>query len=108
MVVLVVLVAYQERQMLKDAFPDVYLYAIALNIGATLIGLVLALLTKLSTKDAVTLGIEIGTQNASLAILIALTFIQQAGFSVIAGVYAIVMYFGALLLILIKRSALKD
>jgi BASS family bile acid:Na+ symporter len=94
--------------MMVSAFPEVFLFAMGLNFGATILGVGMAKLSKLSGKDAVTLGIEIGTQNASLAILIALSFIQEPAYAVAAGVYGVIMYLGAFLLIILNKRHLKN
>ena len=73
--------------------------AISLNIGATVMGLLIARAFSLSKKDGLTLGIEIGTQNASMAMLIAITFIENSAYSVAAGIYGVTMYIGAFLLV---------
>lgn len=106
LVVLIAIISYQERETLVSAFPSVFLFAIGLNIGATLLGLSLASVTHLSAKDSVTLGIEIGTQNASLAMLISISFIQEPAFALAAGVYGVFMYIGAFALVVLKRKHL--
>ncbi|WP_371195059.1 bile acid:sodium symporter family protein [Glaciecola sp. SC05] len=108
MLLLIIIISYQEQDMIIAAFPDVFLLAMGLNLGATMIGLGMANLGGLSGKDGVTLGIEIGTQNASLAILIAVSFIQQPAFAIAAGVYGVIMYLGAFILIMLKQSSLTS
>jgi BASS family bile acid:Na+ symporter len=108
MLMLIVIISYQEQEMMMDAFPSVFLIVIALNAGATLMGVVLAALTKLDGRDGVTLGIEIGTQNATLAILIAVSFIEQPAYAVAAGVYGVIMYFGAFVLVMLRRQHLGE
>lgn len=107
MLLLIAIISYQERDMMMVAFPSVFLYAMGLNFGATCIGLLLAKASKLSAKDGVTLGIEIGTQNATLAILIAVTFIQEPAFAIAGGVYGVIMYLGAFLLIVFNKKSLN-
>lgn len=107
MLLLIVIISYQEREMMVNAFPEVFLYAMGLNFGATIIGVWMAMAAKLSARDGVTLGIEIGTQNATLAILIAVTFIGEPAFAVAAGVYGVIMYLGAFLLILLRKKSLS-
>jgi BASS family bile acid:Na+ symporter len=45
------------------------------------------------------LGIEIGTQNATMAMLIAITFLDNKAYSIAAGIYGVTMYVGAFLLV---------
>ena len=103
MLLLIVAITYQEQEMIKESFPDVFIITFSLNIGATLIGLLIARGFSLSKKDGLTLGIEIGTQNASMAMLIAITFIDNSAYSVAAGIYGVTMYIGAFLLVVYHK-----
>ena len=73
---------------------------------ATLAGVFLAKFGKLNIHDAVTLGIEVGTQNATMAILIAVTFLSNSQYAIAGGVYGVSMYLGALILIILRRKGL--
>jgi BASS family bile acid:Na+ symporter len=99
MLVLIAVISYQEREMLQASFPDIFFITFSLNICATIMGVIIARACSLSKKDGLTLGIEIGTQNASMAMLIAITFIENSAFSIAAGIYGITMYVGAFLLV---------
>jgi BASS family bile acid:Na+ symporter len=99
MLMLIAVISYQEREMLQASFPDVFFITFSLNICATIMGVIIARACSLSKKDGLTLGIEIGTQNASMAMLIAITFIENSAFSIAAGIYGITMYVGAFLLV---------
>jgi len=99
MLMLIVVIAYQEREMMQASFPDIFYITFSLNIGATVMGVLLAKAFSLSKKDGLTLGIEIGTQNASMAMLIAITFIENSAYSIAAGIYGVTMYVGAFLLV---------
>lgn len=100
MLLLIVGISWQERQSLSESFPNVFIITIALNAAATILGVLIAKLFKLSRKDAVTLGIEIGTQNASMAILITLTFLENPSYAIACAVYGVTMYLGAMCLVL--------
>jgi BASS family bile acid:Na+ symporter len=104
MLLLIVKISFDEREMLVEGFPDLYLFTIGLNLSATLLGMLLAKLFLLSHKDRITLGIEVGTQNATLAILIAVSFIQEPAYALIAGGYGLMMYLGAAGLVLYSRN----
>lgn len=99
MLMLIALISYQEREMLQDSFPDVFFITFSLNMCATIMGVLIARACSLSKKDGLTLGIEIGTQNATMAMLIAITFIENSAYSIAAGIYGITMYLGAFLLV---------
>lgn len=97
-------IGYDEREMLMDSFPTIFVFTFTLNVLATLAGVLIAKFGRLNLHDAVTLGIEVGTQNGTMAILIAVTFLNNSQYAIAAGVYGVTMYLGAMLLIMLKRS----
>jgi BASS family bile acid:Na+ symporter len=96
---MIIAISYQERDNLVQSFTLVAEAAISLNILAIITGLSLGLIFRLVKRDSVTLGIEVGVQNGSMAILIAVTFLNRPDYAITAGIYSIVMYLGAGLLI---------
>jgi BASS family bile acid:Na+ symporter len=100
MILLIIKITYDESDSLLAGFPDMYVLTISLNLLATLLGVFLAKLFLLKAIDGVTLGIEIGTQNATLAILIAISFVQNPAYAIVGGTYGVLMYLGASLLVL--------
>jgi BASS family bile acid:Na+ symporter len=104
MLLLIVKICFDERDMLISGFPDLYMFTIGLNLLATILGVLLAKLFSLNIKDSVTLGIEVGTQNATLAILIAVSFIQEPAYALVAGGYGLAMYLGAAILVFYARK----
>lgn len=107
MVVMIIAIMIQERANLVENFSQLFLVCLSLNLLTIFAGLGLAKWQKLSPRDGITLGIEIGIQNATLAILIALTFLSQSTLALPAGVYGLTMYIGAGVLIYLssKQSA---
>ena len=84
---------------LSSVFLVFMIAAISLNLLAIGTGLLLGLVFKLVKRDVMTLGIEVGVQNSSMAILIAITFLDRPDYAIAAGVYGLAMYLGAGLLI---------
>ncbi len=107
MIVIIIAICIKERNNLADAFPTVFLYALLLNVVATLMGVAVGKLGKLHRRDETTLGIEIGTQNSTMAMLIAISFIQDPALSVAPAVYGIIMYIGATGLVFYNQLATK-
>lgn len=99
MILIIGKIVYDESELIIDAFPDLYIITVGLNLFASALGLFLGKLFLLDTQDGVTLGIEIGTQNGTLAIFIALTFMEVPAYAVVAGIYGLVMYIGAVLVV---------
>jgi BASS family bile acid:Na+ symporter len=99
LVFMIAAITYQERENLLESFVLVSEAAISLNLLAIGTGLLLGLVFKLVKRDIMTLGIEVGVQNSSMAILIAITFLDRPDYAIAAGIYGLVMYLGAGLLI---------
>ena len=57
----------------------------------------------LADKDGLTLAIEIGLQNSTMAMLICISLLNMPSYAVVAGVYSLTMYAGAGLLIAYSR-----
>lgn len=100
---MIILIAIDEQEMIVDSFPDVFILTFALNILATVLGVVLARFGSLTDNDAVTLGIEVGTQNATMSILISVSFLNHSEYAIASGVYGVTMYIGAFLLIMSRK-----
>lgn len=99
MILIIGKISYDESDTIVAAFPDLFILTVGLNLFATLVGVFLARLFMLSKKDGITLGIEIGTQNATLAMLIAISFIEIPAYALVAGIYGLAMYLGASILV---------
>lgn len=65
---------------------------IVLNIAALAVGYVVAKLAKINEVQTVTIAIETGIQNSTVAITVALTILNNNEMAVIPGLYAIWMY----------------
>jgi BASS family bile acid:Na+ symporter len=99
LVFMIAAITYQERDNLVESFVLVSEATFSLNILAIGAGVLLGITFRLVKRDTVTLGIEVGVQNSSMAILIAITFLDRPDYAIAAGVYGIAMYLGAGLLI---------
>ena len=107
MLAMIVGVLISERESLLSSFNAAFLVCLTLNLSSVLLGLALAKLTALSLKDAVTLSIEVGVQNAALAMLVCITFLQSPEYAIAPGVYGIAMYVGPLLLALWAKKHVR-
>lgn len=106
MIMMITVLVISERELLADSFKQVFLACLLLNIISMLIGLVLGKISGLALTDSVTLSLEVGIQNATLAILIAVSFLDAPELAITAGVYGLAMYIGpSLLLIFLKYFA---
>lgn len=105
MVVMIIILVIKEHELLIQSFEQVFFATFALNLLSTLLGLVLGTIFALSNKDGLTLGIEIGIQNATMAMLIAISFLNAPDYAISAGVYGLVMYMvPAAIIGIVKKS----
>ena len=72
---------------------------IALNVSAMALGLLIGRLIGASPRDAMTLSIETGVQNVTLAIFLTLTVLNSMPLAVTQNIYGVVMILNATLLI---------
>jgi BASS family bile acid:Na+ symporter len=104
MLLMIVGVLISEKDSLAASFDSAFLVCVTLNVLSVSLGLLLSKITGLNVKDALTLAIEIGVQNAALAMLICISFLKAPDYAIAPGVYGIAMYIGpAFLAIWAKR-----
>ena len=72
-----------------------------------LVGFITAQLTKLTFKQALSISIESGNQNGTLAIHVAVVSLASPEFAIVAAVYSLIMYPTAVLPILIGNKRAK-
>lgn len=80
---------------LLAAGPAIY----ALNVAAMAVGLLLARAVGAGIRDTMTVGIEVGVQNATLAIFLTLTVLGSLPLAVTQNIYGVVMVLNVFLLI---------
>ena len=107
--VIVLGIIAKERETLLVSFTQVGFACLALNICTMLVGFLTAKLANLTLKQTITVAIESGIQNGTLAIVIATTIIQDSSMTIAPGVYSILMFFtgGYMMLRFGKNKALR-
>ena len=108
MLLMIVGVLVSERNNLAASFESAFLVCLTLNLSSVLLGLGLAKLSNLALKDSLTLAIEIGVQNAALAMLICITFLDAPDYAIAPGVYGVAMYIGPALLALWAKRKMRN
>jgi len=98
LVLMIVAIVIKDRENLAVALGQVIAALLTLNLLAVALGLALGKMAKCKFEDMLTLGFEVGIQNASVAILIAITFLDNTEYATSAGIYGVAMYVGAALL----------
>lgn len=102
--ILIVLGAVAKNwTLLRDNLGSLAGFAVTLNLLMLACGFAVAWLARLSRRQSVTLGIETAIQNATLAIVIASTVLQDDALAVPGGLYGVLMYAGGLVFAFIMR-----
>lgn len=97
----------KERAHIVEYFQSALLITLALNIATMLMGYLTAKLGKLSFRQALTIAIESGNQNGTLAITLAAVSLGRPDFAIAAAVYSIIMYLTAAVAVYIGNKADK-
>ncbi len=106
--VLIVGLVLQERERLPGMLSELGVPVFALCCLAIGGGLLLARVSGLALRDSLTIGMEVGVQNATLALLIAFTLLKSSEIAVPGALYGLLMYVPALLLVAYGRRALRN
>ncbi len=80
----------------EQPFSVVAPLAVALNVLMLALGFDVAKIGRLERRQAVTIAIETAMQNATLAIVIGSTVLQDDSLTVLAAIYGVLMYVGGL------------
>lgn len=105
LVLLVVGIVISERANLPIWFAQMGPAAMTLCCAAIGLGFLLGRITGLVLRDAITVGMEVGVQNGTLAIVIALTLLQSPQIALPGAMYGLLMYFPALAMVALGRRA---
>lgn len=102
-ILVVVGITISIRDVLMTYLSEAGLPAILLNVCTMTIGFLLAILFKLNKKQAISISIETGIQNATLAITLATIALNNAEFSIVPAIYGLLMYISATIIILTRK-----
>ncbi len=86
-------VVIKERSNLVSYFQQAGIVALLLNSITMLIGYYSAKLFKIKDKRAVSISIESGIQNGTLAITIAVVILGNTTFAIVPAIYSLLMFF---------------
>ncbi|MFK7925960.1 MAG: bile acid:sodium symporter family protein [Bacteroidia bacterium] len=98
----------KERAHIVEYFQSALMITLALNIATMLVGYLTAKVARLSFRQALTIAIESGNQNGTLAISLAVVSLARPDFAIAAAVYSIMMYVTASVAVYIGNRAEKE
>lgn len=107
-VLVIIGVIFSMRDVFMDYLSEAGLPSLILNISTMTIGFLLAMVFKLSRPQAISISIESGIQNGTLAITLATIALKNAEYSIVPAIYGLVMFFtGAVIILMRKRLGVK-
>ena len=94
-------IVIKEKANFVSYFQQAGIVALLLNVGTMVVGYYSARLFRIVDKRALSISIESGIQNGTLAITIAVVLIENSAFAITPAVYSLIMFFtgGALIYI---------
>jgi BASS family bile acid:Na+ symporter len=104
---IVAVIILQQPDVVKIGIVTTGLVVLCLNVISMLSGFTVAKLFKLNQAQTTTIGIEIGVQNGTLAILIATTILHHAEIAIPAAIYSLAMFISGAVVIIWRRIQVK-
>ena len=101
----IMVLVYTERATIGEMLFKVGPAALTLGCSAIGLGYLLGRACGLELRDAITVGMEVGVQNATLAIVIALTLLNSPQIALPGAIYGLLMYLPALAMVALGRRA---
>ncbi len=101
--------AVKEKETLAHYFEKALAITFCLNITTMLIGFISARLARLNFKQALSICIESGNQNGTLAIHVAVVSLANPAFAIVAAGYSLIMYITAAIPVFVgnRRASLS-
>jgi BASS family bile acid:Na+ symporter len=96
-------IAFSMKDVLTSYLNEAGLPAILLNISTMTIGFILAVLFKLTRPQAISISIETGIQNATLAITLATIALKNVEYSIVPVIYGLLMFVSAAIIIFLRK-----
>jgi bile acid:Na+ symporter, BASS family len=95
LLLIIIALVIKEKQVLADNFRELGLPILLFNVTSITIGYFVPRLLKIERRQSITISMEIGIHNGTIAIYIALSVLQSATMSVPAAIYSILMFISA-------------
>lgn len=96
LILVIVGLVIKERENLPYYFENAWLIVLSLNVVTMITGYVIGKVVGLDFRQSLTIGIESGNQNGTLAIHVAVVSLARPDLAIAAAVYSLLMYFTAL------------
>jgi BASS family bile acid:Na+ symporter len=108
-ILVIIGVVFSVRDVFMEYLSEAGLPSIMLNVTTMSIGFLLAFLFKLTKPQAISISIETGIQNGTLAITLATIALNNAEYSIVPAIYGLLMFFtGAIIIFMRKPLGVKE
>ncbi|MFT5823799.1 MAG: BASS family bile acid:Na+ symporter [Crocinitomix sp.] len=104
---IIIVLVLKKKEDLIPYLKEAGLITLALNLATMLVGFVTARLARLKLKQALTISIESGIQNGTMAIAIASGVLLNSNYAIAPAVYSLIMFLTGGIIIAIGIKALK-
>ncbi|MCL3778805.1 bile acid:sodium symporter family protein [Prolixibacteraceae bacterium JC049] len=92
-ILVIVGIVVKEKDNVVDYFEQAGIVALTLNVASMLVGFCLPCFFNIKRDSAVSISIESGIQNGTLAITIAVVMLGNSTFAIAPAVYSLIMFF---------------
>ena len=110
MALVIIGIVIKERENLIPYFQQAGIVALLLNVATMMVGYYSSKIFNIKNKRAISISIESGIQNGTLAITIAVVLLGNSEFAITPAIYSLLMFFtgGVAIYLGLKRSKATD
>jgi BASS family bile acid:Na+ symporter len=103
---IIVGIVISEKDHIIDYFASAGLVALLLNLATMLVGFITARVSRLNKSQSLTISLESGVQNGTMALNIAGILLANVSYTIAPAVYSLIMYFtsGILISLYLKKK----
>jgi bile acid:Na+ symporter, BASS family len=102
-VLVIIGVIYSIRDVFFGYLNEAGLPSILLNVTTMVTGFLLAIFFRLTKPQAISISIETGIQNGTLAITLATIALNNTAYSIVPAIYGLLMFFTATIIIFMRK-----
>lgn len=95
LILLVTVIVFMEWSLISTSIAEIGLVTLLLSFGTLGVGFLVSWMTGLPPDQRIAVGIELGIQNGTLGVVIAMSVLGNLQLAIPSGLYALVMLFAA-------------
>lgn len=107
LLLVIVGIIIKEKSNVLSYFQQAGVVTLALNVATMVIGYITAMLLRLNKKESLTISIESGIQNGTMALTIATVILGNTQYAIAPAIYSLIMFLtGGVVIALAHKTAL--